>query len=177
MRHVSWQLSKPPSQQDRSGDYNWRTDASIAAGGYFDDLASHGLDLLAFHLGNFKQVSGFAINQQGLYSSHDALAASWIHENGITGTGSWNFGSFVGQDRVEILGSKGMIEFAVFDDDTIRLTTGKEVIERMIDHPKHVQHPHVLAMRDSLLKNVDHVSIGKAGAHTAWVMDRILGRI
>ncbi|MDF7806478.1 Gfo/Idh/MocA family oxidoreductase [Pontiellaceae bacterium B12219] len=177
VRHVSWQFSKPPSAQDLSGEYNWRTDSKIAAGGYFDDLASHGLDLLAFYLGDFSAVSGFSTNQQKLYSAADALTACWVHENGITGAGSWNFGSARNQDRVEILGSKGAIEFAVFDEVPIRLTTEAETIEITIEHPKPVQLPHVQAMRDSLLNNEKHPSLGKTAAHTAWVMDRILGRI
>jgi 1,5-anhydro-D-fructose reductase (1,5-anhydro-D-mannitol-forming) len=177
VRHVNWQLSKPPSAEDLSKEYNWRTDIHIAAGGYFDDLASHGLDLIAFYLGNFKDVAGFATNQQGLYSAKDALAASWIHESGVTGTGNWNFGSALHQDQVEILGSKGTIEFAVFDDLPIRLTTENGTEALTIEHPRHVQQYHVEAMRDALLKNGSHPSSGKTAAHTAWVMDQILGRI
>jgi 1,5-anhydro-D-fructose reductase (1,5-anhydro-D-mannitol-forming) len=177
VRHVSWQFSKPPSAQDLSGGTNWRTDTRIAAGGYFDDLASHGLDLLAFYLGDFKEVAGFGINQQSLYSAKDALAASWIHESGVTGTGSWNFGSALRQDRVEILGSKGQIEFAVFEDLPIRLTTENGTEALTVEHPRHVQHYHVEALRNALLKNGSHPSSGKTAAHTAWVMDKILGRI
>ncbi|MDF7798082.1 Gfo/Idh/MocA family oxidoreductase [Pontiellaceae bacterium B1224] len=177
VRHVSWQFSKPPSAQDLSGEPNWRTDKQIAAGGYFDDLASHGLDLIAFYLGDFKDVSGLATNQQGLYSSHDALTACWVHESGITGSGSWNFGSALNQDHVQILGSQGSIEFSVFDEAPVRLTTEAKTIEVTIEHPNPVQLPHVEAMRDSLLKNEKHPGIGKTAAHTAWVMDRILGRI
>jgi 1,5-anhydro-D-fructose reductase (1,5-anhydro-D-mannitol-forming) len=38
IRHIRWHLSKPTSEQDKSGTYNWRTDSKIAAGGYFDDF-------------------------------------------------------------------------------------------------------------------------------------------
>ena len=48
VRHISWHLSKPANVIDTSGEYNWRTDKTIAPGGYFDDLASHGLDLFSF---------------------------------------------------------------------------------------------------------------------------------
>jgi predicted dehydrogenase len=66
----------------------------IATAGYFDDLASHGLDLIVYLLGNIKEASGMSLNQQGLYSAKDAVSASWLHESGITGSGSWNFGSY-----------------------------------------------------------------------------------
>lgn len=64
IRTINWQFSKAPSEIDLSGDYNWRTDATIAPGGYFDDLASHGLDLFTHLLGNFKDVFGINLNQQ-----------------------------------------------------------------------------------------------------------------
>lgn len=177
VRHVSWQFSRPPSAEDLSGDINWRTDAQVAAGGYFDDLASHGLDLLVFYLGNFNNVSGFATNQQGLYSAYDALTACWVHECGITGSGSWSFGSAREQDRVEILGSEGSIEFSVFEEAPVRLITAAETVEITIEHPEHVQLPHVQAMRDTLYDGAEHPSTGQSAAHTAWIMDRMLGRL
>ena len=100
--------------------------------------------------------------------------ASWIHENGITGAGSWNFGGTVRQDSVQIFGSRGQIELSVFADAPIRLTTNGVVEELTIEHPKHVQQFHVEAIRNALLENRPHPSTGISGAHTAWVMDRIL---
>jgi 1,5-anhydro-D-fructose reductase (1,5-anhydro-D-mannitol-forming) len=88
VRHIRWHLSKPTTEQDLSGNYNWRTDSKIATAGYFDDLASHGLDLIVFLLGNIKEVSGMSLNQQGLYSAKDAVSATWLHDSGITGSGS-----------------------------------------------------------------------------------------
>jgi hypothetical protein len=32
-------------------------------------------------------------------------------------------------------------------------------------------------MRDALLNNRRHPSTGETGAHTAWVLDQILGRV
>jgi len=86
VRHISWNFCKPASDIDKSKVYNWRTDANIAPGGYFDDLASHGLDLFTYLLGNIKQVSGISVNQQQNYTAKDAITASWIHENNITGS-------------------------------------------------------------------------------------------
>lgn len=84
VRHISWHLSKPTTAQDLTGDYNWRTDAAIAAAGYFDDLASHGLDLFTHLLGSIKEANGISLNQQGLYSAKDATTACWVHESGVT---------------------------------------------------------------------------------------------
>ena len=175
VRHVNWHLSKTPSPVDLSGEYNWRTDAKIARAGYFDDLASHGLDLFIYLLGNVKEVSGSSLNQQGLYSAKDAVSASWLHESGVTGTGSWNFGSFERADNVVITGSKGKIEFAVFDEVPLKLTTTQDTQELVIPHPENIQLYHVKNMREHLSGNALHPSTGFTGAHTSWVMDTMIG--
>lgn len=177
IRHISWQYSSPASKTDLSGETNWRTDAEIAPGGYFDDLACHGLDLFQSFIGNFKGATGFSLNQQNLYSAKDAITGCWTHENGVTGSGGWNFGGATRRDRVEILGEKGIIEFSVFADAPIRLTADDVFEEEMIDHPKHVQLPHVQAMREDLFDAKPYSSTGASAAHIAWVMDQILGKI
>ncbi|MEX0312560.1 MAG: Gfo/Idh/MocA family protein [Allomuricauda sp.] len=175
IRHVHWQKTKPPSELDLSNTYNWRTDKKVAPGGYFDDLASHGLDLFAYLLGGFKKANGVAINQQGLYSAYDAITASWIHENGVTGTGNWNFGTYHRADKVEILGSEGKITFSVLDEAPIELENdnGHQILD--IPHPEHVQQFHVENIQKHLLGITLHPSQGISGLHTNWVMDCILG--
>jgi 1,5-anhydro-D-fructose reductase (1,5-anhydro-D-mannitol-forming) len=177
IRHIRWHLSKPANPLDSSGNYNWRTDAEIATGGYFDDLASHGLDLFTHLLGNIKEVSGISLNQQGLYSSKDAATACWLHESGITGTGSWNFGCFEREDKVEIFGSKGKITFSVFDNDPIVLSNEEGRTELNIEHPENIQLYHAQNMREHLLGNSPHPSNGLTASHTSWVMDTIIGNI
>ncbi|WP_299554369.1 Gfo/Idh/MocA family oxidoreductase [Seonamhaeicola sp.] len=178
VRHISWHLSKPASDLDKSKAYNWRTDAHVAPGGYFDDLASHGLDLFSYLLGDIKDAKGFCINQQGLYSAMDAVTASWIHENGITGSGTWNFGSDNHLDEVTIYGNKGHIEFAVFHDKPLMLNTETKNESILIENPKHIQQYHVEGMRDELIyKNYTHPSTGASALHTNWVMDKILGKL
>lgn len=175
VRHIRWHLSKPTSDQDRSDEYNWRTDKTIATGGYFDDLASHGLDLFIHYFGPIKEVSGISLNQQGLYTSKDAAVATWLHESGITGSGSWNFGSFEREDVVEIYGSKGKITFSVFENVPLILKTEEGETKYQIDHPENIQLYHVEQMREHLLGNQKHPSNGFTAAHTSWVMDKIIG--
>lgn len=177
VRHVHWQLSAPANALDLSGAYNWRTDAAIAPGGHFDDLASHGLDLLAFLLGEYTQVAGLSCNQQKLYSARDAVAACWQHASGVMGSGSWNFGCATRMDRVEIIGSKGKILFSVFESMPVMLFAGTRREEFDIAHPRHIQHFHVENMCRALFGEITHPSTGSTAAHTAWVMDRILGKV
>ena len=174
VRHLTWLLNKSTSDEDISQEYNWRTDIKVAPGGYFDDLASHGLDLFAYLLGNFKTVKGIAVNQQGLYTALDSVAACWQHENNITGAASWNFGSFEDNDTVTIFGSKGKISFSVFDDSPIEITTASGQETYVIEHPQNVQLHHVQAMANHLLNNEQHHSPGRSAVHTSWVMEQIL---
>lgn len=179
VRHIHWQLQKAINAWDISGEYNWRTDKTIARGGYFDDLASHGLDLFAFYFGDYKQAQGIATNQQGLYSAFDALTASWIYKNGITGSGFWNFGSSENMDCADIIGSQGKIVFSVFDEKPIHVisrngeaSAHEDIIH--IDNPLHVQMPHVENLRNALLHNGIHPSTGMNSLQSSWVMEEIL---
>lgn len=177
VRHIRWHLSKPPSTEDLDKTYNWRTDGEIAPGGYFDDLASHGLDLFSFYLGDIENAFGVSTNQQKLYTAKDAIAACWIYKNGVTGEGSWNFGTYERVDNVEIIGSTGKISFPVFDEGDVVLSNEKGTQNLFIDHPKHVQQFHVENIRAHLMENREHPSTGKSGLHTSWIMDKILGQI
>ncbi|RKN83160.1 Gfo/Idh/MocA family protein [Ulvibacterium marinum] len=175
IRTIKRQLLKPASDLDKSTMYNWRTDAKIAPGGYFDDLASHSLDLFCHLLGPIVEAKGLALNQQGLYSAKDAITACWEHESGITGYGNWNFGSYEHEDSVEIIGDEGKISFSIFHDNPLELENGrgKETLE--ISNPKHIQQYHVANMKSHLLDEYVHPSLGSSGLHTSWVMDKILG--
>ena len=178
VRHLNWNLHQAPGSLDLSGADNWRTKSHVAPGGYFDDLASHGLDLFAFLLGDIKEASGMSLNQQGLYSAKDAVAACWIHDSGITGTGSWNFGCDQSLDRVEIFGSQGKISFSVFEDEPLLLQQEEEIKEMFIENDRHIQYAHVKNMKKQLLdQNFNHPSNGTSALQTSWVMDKILGSI
>jgi predicted dehydrogenase len=176
VRHVHWTLTKPASPADLS-EANWRVDAAVAPGGYFDDLASHGLDLFCWLFGEVKDVAGFAVNQQGRYSAADAVTGCWLHKCGVTGSGSWSFGAAERQDRVEIIGSEGQIIFSIFDEQPLQLSRGSENTEMIIANPPTIQLFHVETMRDHLAGRGQHPSTGRSGAHTAWVMDNILSRL
>lgn len=178
VRSINWQLCLAPSEVDLSKAYNWRTDPEVAPGGYFDDLASHGLDLFTYYLGDIKQASGFSFNQQQLYGAKDAVVACWQHENGVMGTGTWNFGTGLSEDRVEIHGSEGKIKFSVFEEAPVVLESKGNRQELYIEHPKHVQQQHVENMKKQLFEEgYTHPSDGQSAAHTSWVMDSILGNL
>ncbi len=174
VRHINWVKTRTASPLDLSKEYNWRTDAKIAPAGYFDDLASHGLDLFTYLLGPISEAKGIATNQLDLYSAMDSISGSWIHECGVTGSGSWNFGSYRPLDKVEILGAKGEIHFSVLHEEPIELITDQKKESLVIAHPKHLHQFHVGNMQKHLFGEAVHPSTGKTGLHTSWVMDRLL---
>jgi predicted dehydrogenase len=176
IRHINWSFSKPASDIDKSKIYNWRTDIKIAPGGYFDDLASHGLDLFNFLLGNIKDAQGISINQQNNYSAKDAFSASWLHETNVTGAAFWNFDCYEHLDDVIIYGNEGKIKFSIFHENPIVLESGSKNESLFIENPKHIQMHHVESMRDMLInENYQHPSTGKTALHANWAMDKILG--
>ncbi|MEM7405155.1 MAG: Gfo/Idh/MocA family oxidoreductase [Pseudomonadota bacterium] len=176
VRAVHWQLNRPPSETDLDGSGHWRTDPNMAGGGYFVDLASHGLDLLQFLLGDIEQVTGVAVNQQGLYSAEDAVAASFAFASGPLGTGQWNFGADERVDELEFIGSTGRITCSVLDEHPLRLTTRTDRIEQWVANPRHVQLYHAEAMARHLAGLANHPSCGADALKTDRVLDAILGR-
>jgi len=177
IRHVQWHLHKPANELDLSKAYNWRTDSKIASGGYFDDVGSHGLDLLNFLLGDITEATGVSENVQNLYSAKDAISACWKHPNGVTGSGSWNFGSYKREDRVTIYGSCGKIIFSALDEHPIVLENDDENISLTIENPENIQLFHVQNMREHLKGTINHPSVGSSAMHASWVMDKILCKI
>ena len=172
VRQVVWHLTRTPHPRDMESGH-WRVNSRVAPAGYFDDVASHGLDLLIFLLGEIVDARGYARNQQGRYSAADAVTACWEHESGVLGSGSWNFGCDRREDRVEIYGERGKITFSVLDEAPIVCENDVEKIERETPHPRHVQYYHVQNMYKALTEGYAHPSTGRSALHTAWVMERM----
>ncbi|WOX04019.1 Gfo/Idh/MocA family protein [Microbulbifer pacificus] len=174
VRHVSWGYSRPPSERALSGEYDWHTDPQISGGGHFVDLACHGLDLFIYLLGDISAAKGIATNQQGLYPAEDAVAACWIFDSGITGSGHWNFGAGASCDDVIITGSAGSIHFSVFGSGPFVLETAAGVERADISNPENIQYFHIENMIQHLRGNLRHPSLGQDGQKASWVMDQIL---
>lgn len=180
IRHVHWAFSRQPNAADQQGLANWRTDPAQAGGGYFVDLASHGLDLLMYLLGDITQVQGIVQNQQGLYPAEDAVTACWLFARQAdgscaTGSGFWNFAAESKQDQVEIIGSSGRILFSVFDDQPVQLITATDHIHLTIEHPAHIQQYHVENIARHLAGDIQHPSTGITAQRATAVMAQILG--
>lgn len=178
--NVQIRFAVPP----RDLDYNsskvlpWRLQPDIAGGGYFYDLAPHQLDLLQDIFGVIIQADGICANREGLYKTEDTVSACFKFESGLPGSGSWCFVAHESgkEDRIEIIGDKGLVSFSVFNYDPILLHTSEGTESIVVPNPPHVQLP--------LIKNVvEHLqNIGTCECDSIsatpvnWVMDKILGK-
>jgi 1,5-anhydro-D-fructose reductase (1,5-anhydro-D-mannitol-forming) len=173
VRHVHWAYTRTPSPTDLARTPNWRTNPQVAGGGYFADLACHGLDLCMHLLGDIVHAQGFHAQQQGLYAAEDAVTGVWQFASGAQGSGYWNFGASERLDAVTILGSQGTIEFSVFGDQPLLLRNSQGSQRVEIAHPENIQLFHIENMQKHVAGLATHPSTGHTAQRTAWVMEMI----
>lgn len=153
----------------------WTVQPEISGGGIFVDLACHTLDILDYLFGPIVSASGQATSQQKAYPAEDAVSMSFLFENGMHGTGMWNFVSHTRQDIVEIVGDQGKITFATFGDDPILVYDSQGLTQTiLIENPAHIQQPLIETIVQELLGNRGCPSTGDTAARTTWVMDQAL---
>lgn len=178
--NVQIRFSCPPRDLDLSSgnEKPWRVQPDIAGGGYFYDLASHQLDFLQELFGVIVEADGMCANRAGLYSAEDCVSACFRFESGLPGSGSW---CFVGhksakEDRIEVIGDRGLLSFSVFTFDPIQLVTSEGTTNIVVSNPAHVQLPLIKSVVEDL-QGVGSCSCTSVSATPVnWVMDRILGK-
>jgi predicted dehydrogenase len=139
-------------------------------------LACHTLDFLDFVFGPIKSVRGHASSQLKAYPAEDSVSMSFLFENGIHGTGLWNFASFERYDNTDIVGDKGKISFSTFGNDPIHIQYANGEKESItIENPLHIQLPLVETVVAEILGKDDFSpSKGTSAARTTWVIDEVL---
>ncbi len=178
--NVQIRFAQPPSALDYNRhDLPWRLQPHIAGGGYFYDLAPHQLDILQEWFGYILHAKGYCGNLGGLYDVEDTISASFQFESGLVGSGSWCFVAHESakEDRIEIIGDKGMICCSVFSFEPIALHTLRGREEFPVENPPHVQLPLIRAVVEHLQGKAICSATGTSATPTNWVVDRILGKI
>ena len=178
---VQIRFSVPPRDLDykSNGSLPWRLQPDIAGGGYFYDLAPHQLDLIQDIFGVITRAHGYCSNMAKLYKAEDTISACFYFENGLPGSGSW---CFVGhqsakEDRIEVIGEKGMLSFSVYNYSPIQLVTSEGRSSIVVPNPPYVQLPIIR----SVIEHLQGIGICECTSVSAtpvnWVMDRILGKL
>jgi predicted dehydrogenase len=154
---------------------NWRFDPAVG-GGLFLDLASHCVDLLDFFAGPITGAHGFALNTGGAYPTADTISASFVFENGVVGTGVWNFNAHEKTDAIVLTGTRGTISTPIFTDGDVAIDAGglRDVLP--IRNPPHVHQPLIQSIVEELQGRGRCESTGESGARASWVLDCCLGR-
>lgn len=179
--NVQIMFSVPPRDLDykSNGSLPWRLQPDIAGGGYFYDLAPHQLDLIQDIFGVITRAHGYCSNMAKLYKAEDTISACFYFENGLPGSGSW---CFVGhqsakEDRIEVIGEKGMLSFSVYNYSPIQLVTSEGRSSIVVPNPPYVQLPIIR----SVIEHLQGIGICECTSVSAtpvnWVMDRILGKL
>ena len=178
--NVQIRFAQPPRALDyRSDNLPWRVQPDISGGGYFYDLAPHQLDLLQDMFGCILEAKGYTNNLGGLYAAEDTISASFMFDSGIPGSGSWCFVAHdsAREDRIELIGDRGMICFSVFTYEPIALHTERGCEHFLPPLPPHVQLPLIKNVVEHLQGKAICTCDGLSATPTNWVMDKILNKL
>ena len=160
--NVQIRFAVPPRDLDYSTNSNlpWRLQPDVSGGGYFYDLAPHQLDLIQELFGVITRAHGYLSNR------------------GVVGSGSWCFVAHQSakEDRIEVIGERGLLSFSVYTNDPIQLVTSEGATSFNVDNPAYAQLPIIKAVIEDL-QGIGHCSCTSVSATPVnWVMDRILNK-
>ncbi len=173
--HFSIRFLSPPHPEDFKKPLPWRVKPEISGGGYIYDLGSHQLDVINYFFGPIAEVSSLVYNRKGLYKPEDFVSAGFLTENGITGSGLWDFATpeYLKEDKMTITGETGKIEFSCFGFTPVKVM--RDGICHYYDYkkPAHVQQAFIKSLVDELNgKGICPGNVSSA-AHTSKVLDII----
>ena len=163
-------------RKQKPEEMHWHVFPEIAGAGHFFDLASHQFDYLDFVFGKITEAKGAAANIAGLYPAEDTVSASWKHESGVIGSGTWSFvvDKNSVEDIIQIVGESGKISMPCFSHGTLALTNGNGTETFEFDNPEHISQNLVEQVVNELRGNEKCISTGESATRTSWVLDEIV---
>jgi len=174
---VNIKLYKPAGERSKTPEQmSWHVFPEIGGAGHFYDLASHQFDYLDFVFGKITDIKGIATNIAGLYPAEDTVAATWKHESGVVGSGSWCFVVDKNQfnDEIEIIGEEGKIVIPTFTHGKVSVFNKNGLTVHEFTNPDHIQQNLVKQVVDELREVGSCVSTGISAARTNWVLEEIV---
>ncbi|TNF46633.1 MAG: Gfo/Idh/MocA family oxidoreductase [Bacteroidetes bacterium] len=174
---INVKLFKPAGERGKTPEQmSWHVFPEISGAGHFYDLASHQFDYLDFIFGAVTDVNGTAANLAGLYPAEDTVTATWRHESGVVGCGSWCFVVDKSQftDEIEIIGDAGKIIIPTFTHGKVRIFNKNGLTELDFINPENIQFNLVKQVVGELRGVEKCVSTGISAARTSWVLEEIV---
>lgn len=116
----------------------WRANPLISGGNEFTETDIHILDYLVFLFGNVKEHS-ILRTQNPANGELSSVSCNLKFASGILVSGNWHYQCECTKDCIEIVGTKGVIQFDFFHSDTpILVSTKEETKEYVIEDLKTV---------------------------------------
>lgn len=174
---VSVRLIRAPQPSDLNPDqHSWRVNREVGGEGYFVDMAPHTLDILDYILGPIVDAHGNAANLAGNYTVSDSVSASWQHENGALGIGSWTFSTIkeAAEDLVIITGTMGEIRFSTFDFSPVAWITSSGIQFFDFEKPEHIQQALIETIVQEIRGEGYCPSTGESALRTTAIIEKIL---
>jgi predicted dehydrogenase len=174
---INVKLHKPAAERNKTPkQMSWHVFPEISGAGHFYDLASHQFDYLDFVFGAVTDVKGTAVNLAGLYPAEDTMTATWKHESGVVGSGSWCFVVDKEQftDEIEIIGDAGKIVIPTFIHGKVNFFNKNGLTELDFTNPVNIQFNLVKQVVDELRGVGKCVSTGISGARTSRVLEEVV---
>ncbi|WP_298459968.1 Gfo/Idh/MocA family protein [uncultured Cellulomonas sp.] len=107
----------------------------------------------------------------------DLVAATFTFASGVHGTGLWLFDAAESVDTVHLVGTAGSLEFSVFGQEPLRLTTTAGTREIDAPYPATVQLPLIQTVVDALTGRGECPSTGASALRTTRVVDTLLAQL
>ena len=174
---INVKLHKPAAERGKTPEQmSWHVFPEIGGAGHFYDLASHQFDYLDFVYGKITDVKGTAVNLAGLYPAEDTVTASWKHESGVVGSGSWCFVVDKDQftDEIEIIGDTGKIVIPTFTHGKVKVFTQNGLKELEFKNPENIQFNLVNQVVEELRGVGKCDSTGVSAARTSRVLEEVV---
>lgn len=111
----------------------WRMKPEISGGNIFTETEIHVLDYIYSILGEAKSCSWVKNTFDSDSREFDALSMSVMFESGVIGSGQWLYNCQTEEDRVELIGDKGIIRFEFFNNASpVYVITSSGTVEYII---------------------------------------------
>ncbi|MDP6506671.1 MAG: Gfo/Idh/MocA family oxidoreductase [Planctomycetota bacterium] len=109
-----------------SNPNSWRTDPSIAGGGFLWDIGSHRIDLLLHLMGDISEVSAIVETMTHDIPVEDSASLLVHFESGAHGLGLFHWNIPRGADEIEIGGTEGRIVCDMSTGNVRLITTSSQ---------------------------------------------------